>query len=276
MLISVALSVAACVSVTSPSASPPPSQSAPSTSTPATASPTASSIPPTTPSPPPPTATPTAIATASPSAQPTPTTQPTQALAISGRIAFVGLGFAVTLPESWLRLDYEDRLVRFYTQAGVVEPDLGSICESQGKTVEECLFTLTQQVQTSLQSAGIPDAEAALNLHSVGNYVPTFALFLKVGAASGTTIEDGLVAAKRAVKGLAKGRVTSGFVQVQAGTAGYLYYTISTFNLDLRIRQFLIIGNGNLYSLAVEGATTDDALPESADALISSFELLAP
>ena len=253
----VVLVVAACVSVGAPSASPPLSPSNAPSATAATPSPSVSSGP----------------ATASPSPRPTPTAQPTQALPISGRIAFTDLGYAVTLPESWLRLDYEDELVRFYDQAEVVNPDLESACPGQFLTVEECLSEFARQVQSSMQTSA-PGGEAALDMLEIGNYVPTFALFLKGSTAGGATIEDGTLAIKEAVKSFAKGRVTSGFLEVPAGKVGYISYTISVANVDLRIRQFLVIDDGAAYSFAVYGATTDDALSANGDALIESFEVL--
>ena len=214
LVIALGLASAACVSVNAPSSGPPSPSGAPSTNGSATPSTTSS---------PPPTAAPTAsppLATATPSAQPTPTAQPTQALPISGRVAFTDLGYAVTLPEGWLRLDYEDQLVRFYDQAEVANPDLASLCQERLLTVEECLSGLTQQVQTSLQSSGA--GEAALDMLTIGNYVPTFALFLNGGPAGGATIEEAIVTTRQVVKSFAKGRVNSGFLDVPAGQVGYV------------------------------------------------------
>ena len=250
------LSVAACVSIGAPSASPPPSPSIASSPTAVTPRPSASPAP----------------ATASPSPRPTPTAQPTPGLPVSGRVAFTDLGYAVTLPEGWLRLDFENQLVGFYGQAEVANPDLASLCEERLLTVEECLSGFAQQVQMSLQSSGA--GEAALDMLTLGYYVPTFALFLNGGPAGGATIEDAVVTTKQAIKGFTKGRVTSGLLEVPAGKVGYVNYTISVLKLDLRIRQFLIIANGALLSFAVYGATTDDALAEKADAMIQSFEVL--
>jgi hypothetical protein len=194
---------------------------------------------------------------------------------IAGRIVFTDQGYAITLPQGWLRLDYEDQLAMFNAQAQVVEPDLGSRCQALGQTIEECLATLAQEIQTSLQSSNIPNSQAAIDLHTVGNIVPTFVLLLTGGSVNGS-IEDAVAGAKATAKAFAKGRVQSGFMQVPAGTAGYVSYVLSVANQELRIRQFLIIANGTLYSVATEGAVKDKTLTDNADALISSFEPLAP
>jgi hypothetical protein len=181
----------------------------------------------------------------------------------TGRIVDETKGFAVTLPDGWIRYDL----------AGAdLEQRLGA---ATGNMTPEAQEGLKQQLE-ALSAAG-------LTFFAIGpNASPNFATNLNIIAlpAGGMTLDtlEQLNVAQLEAMGTIAGDVTTERVTLPAGEALHLRYAIKTPGVDgveiaPTVDQYLIVGGDQQFIVTFSGLD-DGTLEGDAKATVESFELL--
>lgn len=252
------LVVAGCTSG-APAATPTPTAEP---ATPVAQPPTATPAAPT-PTPVPPTATPQSpTVTAEPA---TPSASPGEALALEGRIENVEHGYAVTLPEGWLRIDADEEFMDALAE------------ELSGEQYAEVNETFGDQLQALIE-AGV--TLFAFRQSELGGDFPTNAnvISLPTMGMSLDALETLNVSQLSQLPGVTS-EVETERVELRSGEALHLTYTMERPTpagepLDVRIHQYLIQTDGEDHMLTVSGLEGDENLANEAREMAASFEVL--
>lgn len=198
-------------------------------------------------------------------------------MGIVGRIVNADQGYAITLPESWLRLDIESGLSQFVAAAAIADPSIAARCESSTPDeLQACLEEETAEVQASFAELTDAGAQIAMDLATIGKPFPTFVLILPQPKTFGVTSDLLLATGPSSLRAVGvRGRIQSGLLDVPAGTAVYFYYTMPAAALpNARARDFYVVAEDHIYEVLVVGHKSDDTMVDVADALIRSLEIL--
>jgi hypothetical protein len=250
-LVALSLVLAACQAV-APTPDPATPTPDPATPTPVAASPT-----------PPPSPSPSPSPTPEP-VQPTPeqvTPSPAPTLALTGRIASHEHGYAVTLPDGWIRFELDDEFF------DALAEELGS-----DETVGEFMALFGEQLQAMFASGMslVAFREDELVTESATN---VNVLVLPSGGMSLDTLERLNLAQMQTLPGLT-GEIEAERVHPPAGEALYLTYGIADDSVGSRLHQYVFVADGRQIWMTVTGREGDARLEAEARAMAESIEIL--
>jgi hypothetical protein len=230
------------------------------TATPATTpEPTATSVAatptaqPATPTPVPATPMPTpVVATASPTAT-------DDDLAVTGRIVIQEHGYAISLPDGWVRFELDDAFLDALTE------ELGN-----EETVGEFVAMFGDQLQAMVASGMslIAFREDELLSEWASN---VSVLILPTGGMSLNALEKLNLAQIQTLPGVSD--VDNERVELPAGEALYLAYGLEQDGLASRLHQYLVVANGKQIWVTVTGLDGDASLEADARAMAESLEI---
>ena len=198
-------------------------------------------------------------------------------MAIVGRIVNADQGYAITLPASWLRLDFETGLAQFIAAAALADPSIADQCQSSTpEELQACLEREAAEVQDSFNDLADAGGQLAFDLETIDKPFPTLVVVYVEPDATGITPELLLAIGPASLRAQGVvGRIQSGLRDVPAGTAVYFYYAMPPDQVaNARARQFHLLAGDTVYTVLVVGHKSDDGLVDDADALIQSFEIL--
>lgn len=206
-------------------------------------------------------ASPTATATVEPTAAPSTTAAPTTSAAAgptssgdafvsTGRIEIPDMGFAITLPDGWTRIDLSSA-------------DLESLMAAAGETNPELANALTSQMQALVASGLVlfalgPDPTAGTNLNVL--QIPSAGLTLDLLEQVNTP----------QIKSLASGDVTAERVKLPAGDAIHYVYALPMQGVEkpVSINQYILVGGAKAYIVSITGGAGTDT-----KAIVDSVEI---
>lgn len=192
---------------------------------------------------------------------PTPTPDGEEALAIEGRIINREHGYAVTLPDGWLRMDLDEEFMELFAQ------ELGS------DAAEELVDMFGDQLQAMIASgmsliafraAELLEAEFATNVNVLS--VPSGGMSLDMLE----RLNRGQI---EQLPGFSGG-ISTERVQLPAGEALYLSYSLVEGTTRGETHQYLYLAGGKQHWLTVSGLAGDAILADEAHQMAESFEFL--
>ncbi len=182
-------------------------------------------------------------------------------MAFTGRIVNHEHGYALTLPDGWLRVELDEAFLDALTD------ELGS-----EEAVGEFLAQFGEQLR-AMVAAGmslIAFREEGLLTESASNLN---VLILPSGGMSLDALESLNIAQIQTLPAFG-GEIESERVELPAGEAVYLTYTLADGETGARIHQYLFVAEGNQYWLTVTGRDGDPTLEADARAMAQSLEIL--
>jgi hypothetical protein len=188
-------------------------------------------------------------------------------MAIEGRIDNTEQGYAITLPDGWMRLDLNEDMLALLAEELGDDEDV------------ELLVDLLQGQLAGLEGMG--NVLFAFDLETIATgfatnvsvfTAPSFGMSL-------TALETINVAQLRQLPGLA-GEIHSEHLTLPAGDALYFNYGFEAPAGDEQgfvsdIHQYILIADNTQYLITVSGVAGDEQLAANAAALAESFEFLA-
>jgi hypothetical protein len=213
-----------------------------------------------------PTASPSPAPTPSPSPTPTPTAAPTATpvptLALTGEIVNFDRGYALTLPDGWLRIDLTTDLVDRLGQYLKDDPQLADA------------YAAWQGELADLLASGI-----SLLAFRIVNINPKFAANVNVLSLPSLGLPLDLIEAGNLaqLKTLAvNGKVKESRVQLPAGEALYLQYKLLTSGSGIKyaVYQYIVLHGTDQYVLSVTGVPSDSTLAGAAQSMARSLRFL--
>jgi len=232
----------------------------------------------------------TPASTAPPTGQPpatplTPTVAPatasappaTPAQTLTGRIVNAEYGYAVTLPEGWIALSADSDFGELLKQALRSDPRVLANCRGNDQSdVERCIDAEVAELQSLFESFEQAGAILAFDIASVFETVPRLMVALRTPGGFGITNDLFLLIGEERLREQgARGRIQSDLVDIPAGEAvRFIWNAPRNMARNGVAYQYHLISGEFVYSVVIVGRRGSQALPEVADSIARSLEIL--